>query len=60
MLDWETQMMFIFVLLLSLAKLYFFLRLFKPMTYIVTMISKVQSDLKTFLVVYLVSVFMIG
>ena len=44
-LDFRSQCVFILILLTSLIKLFFFLRIFEQLTYIVTMIVQVAKDL---------------
>lgn len=51
--DFESQVVLVICLLTSLMKLFFFLRIYKQLTYIVTMLIQVSNDLQAFFVYFL-------
>lgn len=56
-LEFSNQLIMIACLIFSLMKMFFFLRLFNTLTYIVNMIFRVVKDLKVFIVFYMSFIF---
>lgn len=53
----ERQIVMVACILMSLVKMFFFMRLFNQLTYIVNMITRVINDLKVFITFYMSFIF---
>lgn len=51
------QIVMVLCILMSLIKMFFFMRLFNQLTYIVNMITRVVNDLKVFITFYMSFIF---